>query len=61
MQLGITNHSNECGMRSHGGGANHVEAERLAVLPRFRVQVVEQFHVVGNEADRGKESGEPPR
>ena len=48
----FANHLHETRMRSHGGCANHVHAQLVAMRAQLVVQVVNDFHVIGEEADR---------
>ena len=45
-------HRDERGMNADRAAADHVQAELVAELPRLLVEVEEDFHVIGQEADR---------
>jgi len=40
-------------MRANRCGARHIQPSLITKLPRFGVQVVDNFHVIRNEANRG--------
>ena len=48
----LAEHRDEPGMDADRAAADHVQAELVAELPRLLVEVEEDFHVVGEEADR---------
>jgi len=48
----LADHADETGMRADGGGADEIEAEMGGLLSCFVVEVVENLHMVGDEADR---------
>ena len=39
-------------MRADGAGADEIHAQRLGSLFCFRVEVVQHFHMIGDESDR---------
>src|SRR5947208_245300 len=47
----LPNHPHEARMRAHGTGADEIEAESVCILLRFFIKVVQDFNVVGDEAD----------
>ena len=48
----LADHADEARVSADGGGADHVDAELVAKLAGFRVEIVEHFQMVGDEADR---------
>lgn len=44
-------------MRAHGRGPGHRHSQGIGQIPGFFVQVVQNFHVVGQETDRMDEDG----
>ena len=47
----LADHANETRMSANRAGANEIESEFTRFLLSFFVQIVEDFHVVGDEAD----------
>ena len=43
--------ANEGGMRSHRPGANHRHVQRIGEAAGFGVEIVQDLHVIGNEAE----------
>src|SRR5271157_4216898 len=53
----LTKHPDEPAMRTHGPRANHRQAQLLAEVHRLHVEIIENFHVVGEKPDRMDDQG----
>jgi hypothetical protein len=47
----FSNHFQKFGMHSHRAGAHQIHAVLARDVSRFGVQIVDHFHVIGNESD----------
>src|SRR6266478_629878 len=48
----VADHRDELGVHAHCGRPHHSDAERLAEMASFGVQVIDHLHVVGEKPDR---------
>ena len=48
----VPNHADELGLRSDRGGAHHLYPHLLTQHSGLRVEVIQYFHVTGNEPNR---------
>jgi hypothetical protein len=47
----LSDHGNIIGVRAHGCRSNKIESDLIALLPQFHIQIVEDLHMIGDEAD----------
>ena len=47
----VANHADEFGMNTGGPSPDHFDSKFVAECARFGVQIIEDFHVIRNEAD----------
>jgi hypothetical protein len=57
----VADRGDERRVRTHGPGANDVEADLPGDLPGLDIEVVQHLHVVGDEAERGDDDVLDPR
>ena len=51
MQNHIADHADQLWMRACRSGADHLHTKLITQRSRFRIKVIENFHVIGNKSD----------
>ena len=51
MQNHVADHADQLRMRACRSGADHLHTKLVTQRSRFRIQVVEHFHVIGNKSN----------